>query len=91
MLTLGCVCRDMGPPTGGCTGGGPFCLTGSPLSLARSVESRLLLPKEAWEAADDGRTPRFCVGSFRGGVGACSEETGAAEKAAFPPRGPRGS
>src|SRR3954464_11484230 len=72
ILMLGCVCRGKGPPAGGCTGGGPFCRTGSPLSEVQLVESRLALPKEAWEADDDGRTFRFCMSSFRGGVGACS-------------------
>lgn len=91
ILMLGCICRGGTPPTGDCTGGGPFCLTGRPLSLVRSGESRLLLPKEAWEADEDGRTVRFCASSFRGGVGACSEAGSAAAKGASPPRGPRGS
>ena len=89
---LGCVCRGKGPPAGGCTGGGPFCRTGSPLSLVGSVGSRLPLPKEAWEADDDGRIFRFCVSSFRGGVGACSAAAAAAAvNGASPPKGPRGS
>ena len=91
ILMLGCVCRGMGPPAGSCTGGGPFCLIGSPLSLVRSGESRPPFPKEAWEADDEGRVVRFCASSFRGGVGACSGAAGAAGKGASPPNGPRGS
>lgn len=91
MLTLGCVCRGMGPPAGACTGGGPFCLTGSPLSLTCSGELGPPLPKEAWEADDEGRALRLGVSSFRGGVGACSEAADEVGKGASPPSNPRGS
>lgn len=91
MLTLGCNCRGI-PPGGGCTGGGPLDLTGSPLSLLRSGEPPAAAPNDVWDAEDEGRALRFWLISFRGGVGACSATEVADGKADAAPSGPsRGS